>query len=313
MRILLVPIITPTSQQESMRAAFATLGEYQEFNWWPYWNSGRIADLRADYLKLVTVFQPELTFLQLQTPDILTAFELKQTSGIGVSWTGDCRQPTPQHYYDTAQYINISLFSNETDVENLRSKGLKADFMNIGFNDDTFKPASGPKNGKVIFLGNDYGNRFPMSAQRREMVKRLIKRYGKQFEVYGYGWDGLGRDVRWLPEPREAQAYQSCSIAICQNHFNDVARFSSDRVFRAMGSGAFLLCNHYPAIEKDFTIGKHLDTWHDLEELERQVDRYLSDDTKREEIANEGCTYVHATQTWKCRMAELKVIIERYG
>jgi hypothetical protein len=61
---------------------------------------------------------------------------------------------------------------------------------------------------------------------------RNALRYGRRFAVYGRGW---GRHGEWLDEGQEAAAYRASWIAIGQNHFADVPRFASDRLFRAAG------------------------------------------------------------------------------
>ena len=86
-------------------------------------------------------------------------------------------------------------------------------------------------------------------------------------------------------------------------------RYSSDRIFRAMGSGAFYLAHYYPGIEKDFTIGEHLDVWHDIDELEEKIAHYLTRPEEAAKIAFNGMELVHTKHTWLDRIYWLQEII----
>jgi len=153
-------------------------------------------------------------------------------------------------------------------------------------------------------MGSNYGNNmFPLSQQRRDMVNMLREKYGARFKCYGSGWNFPARHI---DKPNEAAVYRSCKIAINQNHFNDLERWSSDRILRIMGSGAMCLSNYYYGIEKDFTDGKHLKVWADFEVLTELIDYYLEADKERQLIATEGCLEVHKNHRWDCRVEEMK-------
>ncbi len=46
--------------------------------------------------------------------------------------------------------------------------------------------------------------------------------------------------------------------------------------------------HHYPGIEKDFEIGKHLDTYRNTREMLNKINHYLANPTQREQIAING-------------------------
>jgi spore maturation protein CgeB len=187
----------------------------------------------------------------------------------------------------------------------MRARGYNAEFLNIGVSLDVFTPDGKPRSGTppIVFMGNNYpGDLFPLSKEREDMVRFLQKRYGARFAVYGRNW---GKGSEWIDEPSEAAAYRSCRIAINHNHFNDVSRFSSDRILRIMASGAFALSNHWPQIEADYTDGEHLRTWRSFDELGRTIDYYLDHEEERKGIADAGCRHVHANHNWAVRMKEL--------
>src|SRR6202012_2710423 len=157
-------------------------------------------------------------------------------------WCGDVRDETPLWAWNLAPHVSLTCFSNLRDVYSLRSFGYRAEFLNIGFSPHIFTPAGAPRPNtpEIIFLGNNHGNLYPQSESRREMVSLLRARYGDRFAVYGRGWASHGIETTFLPESEEAAAYRACKLAINQNHYNTVLRFSSDRILRAMGSGVFV-------------------------------------------------------------------------
>ncbi len=223
-----------------------------------------------------------------------------------VNWTGDVRQNV-DWYVNIGRVIQMTLFTNMVDVETLRSKGINADYLQIGFPTGIFKPKGTVKANvpEIIFMANCTQG-FPLSNFRKEIVEELRKRYGPRFAVYGNAW-GWGYSVP--DQQEEAAHYRGCKIAINLSHFN-YSRYSSDRIFRLMGAGAFCLSHNYPNIEQEFEVGKHLDVWNDKEELFRKIDYYLENDFERKVIALSGSKHVHKNHTWLNRVFQLEEIIK---
>jgi spore maturation protein CgeB len=144
---------------------------------------------------------------------------------------------------------------------------------------------------------------------RLEMCHHLRDRYGDRFQVFSAGWPfPAGRK---LTHDEEAALYRGAKIAIGISQF-DLKRYTSDRLFRAMGSGACYLTKEYPNRWQDFSDGD-LRTWEDFDELDKWIDFLLdgNDDNQfeREEVARRGCEYVHRKHTWLDRAKELQKMI----
>ena len=60
------------------------------------------------------------------------------------------------------------------------------------------------------------------------------------------------------------------------------------RVFDIMGSGGFMLSNFQPELEELFEIGKEIEVYRNLEELEEKVSFYLTHENERARIAHRG-------------------------
>lgn len=304
MKVLGVPILTPYSPQSGLRKAMeglSTVGtdnRYCEFDWKGLADTVGLPEMRKQFKELVTDLKPDISFAQIQTADILTD-ELAEVPGFKVHWTGDVRQPLPSFYRDIARNVTVSTFSNTTDVDVMVAEGYDARYLQCGFSDDVFVDKGYNRTYGIVFMGNYYSGQFPLSEARKEMVNNLRKTWGSGFQVYGNNWH---RDIRWKCEFEECEKYNRAKIAVIQSHFNNLGRYSSDRLWRAMGCGIFCLVNHYPGIELEFEIGKHLDTWVTLDELNQKIEYYLEHQEERERIAKAGCELVHSRDTWRCRM-----------
>lgn len=218
--------------QTDIRDVLALHGDVIYWDW-----SGRNRSFNPDIRALVDNHKPDLIFLQIQTPGILsvdTAQYLKSKAKV-FNWTGDVRTPLPQWFKDLAPHMDSTLFTNMTDVEEMRKAGYRSDYLQIGFPEKIFKPEGIKRQeAEIIFMGNNNGG-FPLSGLRSQMVDLLQKKYGNRFKVFGTNWRGFHAEHN---QEEEAKIYRGAKIAINLSHF-DYSRYSSDRLFRLMGTGVF--------------------------------------------------------------------------
>jgi len=141
------------------------------------------------------------------------------------------------------------------------------------------------------------------------MVQYLKEKYKNRFGVYGNNWNS-GNGSLMGDLNKEVDCYRGCKIAVNLSHF-DYDKYSSDRIFRMMGTGAFCLTKWYPKIEEDFIDGVHLRVWKTFEELSSMVDYYLApqNQAERRGIAEAGQYLVSTKHTWETRLDDLTKII----
>ena len=251
----------------------------------------------------------DLAFFQVQTPGIVHPFIFHNVQDKGiftVNWSGDMRSPTPTWYFNTN--ANLTLFTNEKDVNNLRKAGLKADFLQIGIDPVVFNIHDQKRDHhRVIYLGNNYGGQFPLGRERQILVDMLVN---GGYSVYGNGYRGAKGSLNGN-QLEESIVYNNSDIAINHSHYND-DRYTSDRMFRILASGCFCLSHHYPGIEKDFEVGRHLDTYHDFREMNTKIDFYLSHPEERNRIAKHGYVYCHKTFSYFNMVENLINLVEKY-
>lgn len=305
-KVLHIALNDQGKRQEALCLALQSLGEYLEIDWMHQLQRIGLARLRRLIIDTARNFQPDLIFFQIQQSGVIDSQTLNSLPGYKVNWCGDVRDPFPAWYIEMGRYFNLSLFTNGKDIETMRANGCNAGFLQIGFNEKVFN-INRKNPPEIVFMGSHYGNTFPLSQLRHDMVHTLTKKYGERFAVYGNQWDIPTMSLMYN-EPAEAMAYNSCKIAINCSHF-DLSRYSSDRIFRIMGSGAFCLTKWYPDIEMDFEDGNHLVVWKDISDLLTKIEYYLKHEKEREQIAQSGYELVHSRDTWQHRIDELKTMI----
>lgn len=287
------------------------LGPYRFLDWTRYMELGQGAKdlLKRDILNHIDQFHPDIIFLHIQRDGVITPEIVQQLGGFVINYTYDVALPIPQWYYDIGEHANTTIFCDENGVWDFKAKGLDAQFFHSGYDEMVYSPigSTGDPNeyGDIVFLGNYYGQEqnFELSGLRAEMVHYLKKIYGDKFKVYGNSWPYNDGNLMFR-ESKEAECYRSCKIAINISNF-DLERYTSDRIFRLMGSGAFCLTKWFPGIEKDFKDGEHLRVWKDFNELQTLIDYYLEHEDERNAIAKAGHEYVKENFTWETRIKSM--------
>lgn len=293
---------------------FAT--EYKQIDWIKLNKEIGTINLRKLIVDTSNKFMPDVTFMQIQNPNIIDVETAKQLKGFVMNWTGDVRQPLPKWYYEIGKEINLTLFTNFEDINKLKLYKTNSDYLQIGYDDVIFKKHSDINlelKHDIVFMGNNYGKIFPLSEMREAMIRRLKINYNNQFIVYGTGWEYLEfKKNLMFKEVQESITYNQCKMAINLSHYN-LPRYSSDRIFRIMGSGALCLTKWYPEIEKDFSNNEHLIIWHTLPDLIDKINYFLVHETERKQIAENGYNLVKYRDIWQKRInSDLKLILEKW-
>lgn len=302
---------------QALSKALSESSEYLFLDWTSY--TAIPNNTKALHNKIAEIcdsFQPELTLIQIQAPNILDSDIVNKIPGIVINWTWDFNPRLDWIKNMNATHV-IHTFTNEEHVNIIRSHGMNAEFLQSGFNDEAYKPTGSISHAmpRIVFIANNYPKddyQFPLADYRIEMVDMLEKKYGDKFGVFGFGWKNSTIFNNFMyREGKEAECYRSCDIAINLSHY-EAQRYTSDRMLRLMGSGAFCLSKWYPGIDIDFVDGEHLVTWRNFDELCELIERYSVDYSKRLEIAQNGCKLVHDKYTWKHFADNLKKLKEQY-
>ena len=306
MRLLHVGIFNHVEGQPSLRRALKQASEfYVEYNY-----DSHLRAINEIIMRDVVKHKIDTVFMQIQRANVIKISTLisLQNKGVKVfNFTGDVRQPIEKWYIDTAPYVT-SLFTNNFDAETVQNLGYKAEYFQVGYNVEYYNKfdIAEPNAPEIVFFGNNYGTLFPLSQYRQDMVAFLKKRYGNRFKVYGNGWEGA--ENLNSNQVKEGAIYRGCKIAINLSHF-DLDRYSSDRLFRILGSGAFCLSHNYKNIGLEFDDKKDLCVWNNFDELGDLIDYYLEHEDERRLIALSGNRKCETEFTWKKRMEQFKTLV----
>lgn len=292
-----------------LQRALMKVGEYKEIN-------TNHPNLNNEIKTIAQLYKPDLTFIQVQTADIISfdaIKELKKNGSYVVNWTGDVRFPLPEWYIDMGKLIDNTLFTNLTDVETARARGIKSEYLQIGIDETIYTPQGSTMYvPEIVFLGNNYNGMFPLSNMRSDMIQQLRGRYGNKFGVFGNGYSNANGNFNHSQEA-EARVYRTAKIAINLSHFS-YKKYSSDRLFRILGTGKALCLSHrFPLMEEDFVDGYHLRSWGEISQLFSLIDYYLSpaNDEERIRIATQGRELCHSKFTWDAMINNLMDIYKK--
>jgi glycosyltransferase involved in cell wall biosynthesis len=311
MRLFYIGIYNSFEPQMGMRRALRGIAtEYAELDW---------ASLKKAYgknfgtalIQKVNGFNPDLVFMQIQTPNVITPEIAKQLKGIKINWTGDVRENI-DWYIDVAPYVNVTLFTNMDDVHTLRNKGLKTDFLQVSVDEKIYKP-----DGKyvefapIVFFGNNYDKQFPLSEYRYNIVTQLKRDYGNQFAIFGSGWNGLEAGNLNGKQEQEAMILRGAKIALSISHF-DRERYFSDRLLRAMFCGCAVISHKYKGIGKDFDNTENIYWYNDYADLTMSVDQLLRNKKLCSRLAVKGYNNAKSNFTYNNFTTELLKLINQY-
>ena len=158
------------------------------------------------------------------------------------------------------------------DKKNVYEKALtlnnRSYIVSDGFDRLLEKPREAEKSYDVSFIGNLYGERKKKINKITTHVDIINGAYGAQHS-------------------REVSA-SKINLNFC------TSAGPSDRVFKVLGAGGFLLTDTWDDIEDYFTDGEDLVVYKDMEDLNDKISYYLENKNERDRIALNGYKKVQA-------------------
>lgn len=253
----------------------------------------------------------DLLFMQVQSSGALTLENIKsireKISGKVVLYNIDARYPDEVEWiYRVAPLLDYCALSNQRDVDqiNILDKG-KAGLVQSSCDMAFYYPTMNGVFGKeldIVFIANNYQNtsrKFPLCEYRQMVVDNLYKQYPSSFKCFGR----RQREDIVIPH-QEREIYNAAKIAISCSNF-DLSGYTSDRIWRAMASGCFVLAKHFEGIEALFTKGEHLDIWHNEYDLKQKIEHYMKHPIERAIIATKGMTHVRVHHSLTNRVKQI--------
>lgn len=271
--------------------------------------------MQREFIEILKAHRPDYCFMQLQNPakmDVLTVREMAKYTKI-IHWSGDVRSSTDWYNWMASIGLEtyLTLLSNETDVEKMRDLGVRAAYLQVGFDNIRYQRRGVIKGWPdIVFVANNYDT-FDLSRYRAETVLAMYEAFPKQFRVFGRNWNRLGIQTQALDNSLEAECYNSCKIALSVSSFY-YKRYYSDRLLRIMGCGCCAVSHSFPELGKDFTPGYDIVTFANNEDLVEKCNYYLDNDDERQKIGTNALLTAHTKCTWEVRCRELIELLNLY-
>lgn len=300
----------------TIRKAFQNnFSPFVEYDWVNASYTLGLQKTQEHFLAMLERDKPEYTFMQLQNSvnmNVPMIREMAKHTKI-INWTGDVRQT--KEWYDWFEAIGreifLTLFTNETDVEVLRARGVRTDYLQVSADDGWYKKR--PKAvalPEIVFCAN-HAPQFPLGQYRLNVVRVLKQVYGERFQVFGHGWHTAGVQTRFVGNAEEALIYSNAKICLSVSSFN-LKRYHSDRLLRIMACGSMAMSHDFQDYQKDFTDGHDIVVFKNLQDLVEKCDHYLLAESERKVIAENGYNNFREKRTWDARCKELIQILKKY-
>ena len=171
------------------------------------------------------------------------------------------------------------------DKKNVLSAALEINSRSYhiceGFDQGVDKPWDIDKEYDVSFIGNVYGDRADILNSIEQPVKLISSAYAAQHS----------KEV----------SKTKINLNFC------TADGASDRVYKILAAGGFLLSNDWVGREKDLTDGKECVIFNTMEDLNNKIEYYLNNERERNTIAQAGHSAVQKFNrlNWANRIVEL--------
>lgn len=322
-RLLHVCLRTPVEGQPALAAMLRSLaGQYEEFDWQQICGPHARAQV---LLATARQLRPTVVFMQLQNAEAFSPATIEQLraasdpSAVIVSWDGD--QPDyaftdPRHawFIELGKVCDASLVTSTAQPPIYAAAGVKnPGYLQIGIDEELYQPRPPtPGTPEIVFLASRYEH--TSHARRTELAAELHARYGNRFAVYGHGWESFSYGRALLTQPQEAGVYSAARCAISMSMRNDLPAYSSDRLFRALASGAVTLVEYFPELETTVGLqpGLHGFEWAARPELFDHIDAILDvPDPTYEFMRRAASEFARRYHSWKARAPELREVIRQ--
>jgi len=245
-------------------------------------------------------FDPELVLIHNQ--DVSSGLFAAIGDGARtVMFTDDCwRSPVSPGQLGLAARVDLLLTVAEGQIPEFRAAGVsRVAWIPESHDPELHHPATDPGaewQSEVAFIGRTSPDGH-LHATRRELVRAVAPRF--DLALYGRGWEALGLEARRqdvFPE-QYRRVCAGAKIVLGRDWRDDCALYCSNRTWLTLGSGGFLLTNHFPGIEELFENHGELVWYRSSDECLELIEHYLARPDERRRIASAGHRYAREQRT----------------
>lgn len=304
-RILHVALRTDFEKQPGLERALIEASEaYRDVDWM------KSPNVRDAVLAAAREINPTLVFMQLQCGGVLWPDDIKMlrrvcdSQVVIVNWDGDQHHEPESEarrwFVELGQVCDASYVVNTIHPKIYTNMGVKhAGYLQIGYDDQIYRPVDAtPGVPPVVFLGSRYASH----QRRNEIIDHIAKELGPAFAAYGHGWpSSWGRPM--LKQDEEAGVYAAAKASICMSIRNDLHSYTSDRLFRAMGSGAVALVERFPEMSLLDVGDDNAILWKGVDGLLAAIRKALNEDQSH--LRSAAAETARGAHSWTTRIDQL--------
>ena len=154
-------------------------------------------------------------------------------------------------------------------------------------------------------------SRLLANRERVTILNKLAEKYEVKFYTKDEDTSQLSKKVKILP----SVIYDEISQIYCNSKINInvtlhcIESGAPQRIFDVMAAGGFILSNYQTELEELFVVGEEIVLYHNLEELEKLVEYYLTHEEERKKIAKRGQKKVLKYHDLHNRMIQIMDIV----
>ncbi len=334
-RVLHVALRTPQERQPGLERALRSISSsYAEVEW--------VSQERAApklILDQARALKPTVVFMQLQRRTMITNDIIGQlravcdTDCVIINWDGDQHhEPCSAErkwFVELGQVCDTSLVVNTDHPATYAALGIKnPGYLQIGIDDEIYcyspldESSSNQASSPVAMLASNY-DRIPSYNRRLTVATNLQAKLGSKFNVYGSGWDKKSWPKSGNPmvnQHKEAEIHSAAKASLSISIRNDLSRYTSDRLFRALASGACVVAERFPDMEGLGLSSDNCITWDsdpgrkgivDVESMIRILADVSSKMSKEEyfRMRSNAANVGRTLHSWNSRMGDLLEIV----
>jgi len=235
-----------------------------------------------EIISLCKNWQPDyIIFAKCNGVDIRVFHECKKIAPVCYWFADPLVTYSNNEFYEKTKVADVFTCDKKNVLEKAKTLNSNCYITCDGFDSILEEPKDIQKEYNVSFIGNLYGDRLKKISSIKEEVTNITDAYGKKHAL--------------------EVSKSKVNLNFC------TSEGPSDRVFKVLAAGGFLLTDSWPDFNDYFEDGKDLVVYSDLDDLNNKIDYFLKNPKEREQISAQGYKTVqnYTRKKWAEKTCEI--------
>lgn len=300
--------------------SFFELGhEVDSFYYDPYMNNNK--SLQKELIKYADKVSPDLIFfILIENQFTFETLKLLKNKYVTANWFGDDSWRFEEFTSNYAKYFTYSITTDPYSIHKYHDIGIKNVILSQWAaikNETPFETT--PYEYDTTFVGGAH----PV----RKWIVYELKKKGIHIETFGFGWPNGPVSLEKMEEIfRKSKINLNLANSntfdaryFIRNPRNIITSIRSPKVgsqikarnFEIPYNGGFQLTDYVPGLERYFDLGEEIACYKGIDDMALQINYFLRNEIKREEIKNNGYSKAKNTHTYYHRIKEFLTKIQK--